>query len=395
MSQVPTRKWLRAAAAVTAGLVALFATACTKSNDRQPNAVFVTTTATTKPPSPDDLTATTRPDGLMMQGVCPDPLVVQLDGPIDFWSLPWTAMMAIDGVGSGGAYSAQMVHPFTRTPTGIRIELRYALPAGKSVTQALQDDPSVHIGVVASDVAVGEHGQNPVTYLAAPWLHDDRIVDWDAGVNPEAQSLADLSVDPKVTLNGSIEDPVIGYLVGTSLITRAQLVNGPSVAQFDNFLADPTGWLANSSARHWQFLAETGWSPYPKAIVATGLSMSINRKCFEALVPLIQRSVVEIEREPERMVANLGQIAARNGISLDQTLTMAKLRAAIDNGLLNRVDNQTVAEVTSARIEQALRADATSRRARGLGSGSVSKLRLQAKAMIVDLTINELDIPPE
>ena len=367
---------------------------CTNPDDSQPNAIFVTTTTKALP---DDVqqASTTTPDGPVLRGVCPETLVVQMAGPLDLWAMPWTTMLAIDGIGSGTGYIAQMVHPSTREPTGIRIELRQVLPPEQTVADLLRTDPSIHIGVLPSDVAVARRSQSPVVFLAAPWLHDDRILYWNAAFNPEARSLADLTTDPDVTLLGSTDDPVVAYLTGTNLVTRSQVTASAAVVQFGNFLADPAGWLSANATTRWQFLAETGWSPYPHAVVAAPASLAANSRCFEALVPLLQRAVVEMEKQPERMVANLAEIAARNAISIDQNLTMAKLRAAIDNGLLNRVENETVAEVTPARIEQALRADATSRRVRGLSNASTGKLRQLAKTLIVDFTVNVIETTGE
>ncbi len=382
-------------AAVTVTLSAL-TSSCTKNPDTQPNAVFVTTTVTTKQPV-DDGSTTVPAETPKLSGLCPDPLVVQLDGPFDMWSLPWTAMESIDGTSINGSYSALMVNPIDRTPTGIRLELRQALPAGKTVAQVLRDDRTVHLGSVSTDLGIADRSAAPLAYLTAPWLHDDRIVWWNAtatnaSASNDALSLAELTLDPTVTVTGAITDPAIAYLVGSSLVGRKQLTDQPGTIQFGQFLSDPAGWLSGIGNRRWQFLTETGWSPYPHAVATNPSLVAPLKACFEALVPILQQAVVEISKEPERMVANLVEIATRSGQALSPELIMSNLRAAIDNGLLNNVDGLTVAEVTPARIEQALRADATSRRARGLSAPSVNKVRQEAKAMIADFTTNDLAV---
>jgi hypothetical protein len=396
-STSPLRKLAGLTLAAVAIMLSALTSSCTTANDTQPNAVFVTTTVTTK--QPGGAGSTTVPtETPKLSGLCPDPLVVQLDGPFDMWSLPWTAMESIDGTAINGSYSALMVHPIDRTPTGIRLELRHALPADRTVAQVLRDDRTVHLGTVSTDRGIGDRAVAPLAYLAAPWLHDDRIVWWNttaanAPGSNDVLSLAELTLDPAVTVTGTINDPVIAYLVGSSLVGRKQLTDQPGTIQFGQFLADPTGWLAGTGARRWQFLTETGWSPYPHAAATNPSLVAPLKACFEALVPILQQAVVEVAKEPERMVANLVEIATRSGQALSPELIMSNLRAAIDNGLLNNVDGETVAEVTPARIEQALRADSTSRRARGLTAPSVSKVRQEAKAMIADFTTNDLSVP--
>ena len=398
LNRIPTQRRvfrpfaLLRALGLTTALSAL-AASCTASSDTQPNAVFVTTTVTTKAPNPG-VGLTPVPAGTTtLNGICPDPLVVQLDGTLDMWTLPWTSMLAIDGTAIDGSYTAVMVNPIDRNPTGIKLELREVQPPDKSVAQVLRDDRTVHLGTVSTDTAITERETAPLTYLIAPWAHDDRIVWWNASATGDALSLAEKTLDPNVTVTGSMADPAIAYLVGSSLVSRTQLTDQPGVIQFDQFLADPTGWLSGGSGRRWQFLTETGWSPYPHAVATSPSLITPLKACFEALVPIMQQAVVEVAREPERMVANLVEIATRSGRALSPELVRSNLRAAIDNGLLNSLDGQTVAEVTAARIEQALRADATSRRARGLKAPSVNKVRQEAKVVIADFTTNDLSIP--
>ena len=374
--------------------VALIVSSCTTSNDGQPNAVFVTTTASPRTTAVPLGATTSVPSGTpVLAGLCPDPLVVQLDGPLDMWALPWTAMLATDGTAIDGSYRAQMVHPIDRSPMGIQLQLRQVTPVGRSVAEVLRDDRSVHLGVVSTDVSIAQRDAAPLNYLAAPWLHDDRIIWWDASAGGEALSIADLGPDPKITIAGTIDDPVIAYLVGTNLIVASQVTTEPAVLQFGQFLTDPLSWLSSNNTRRWQFLTDTGWSPYPHAVVASPSTATFLKPCLEVLVPMLQRAVVEVTREPERMVANLVEIATRSGNSISREATVTNLRAAIGNGLLNKIDNQTVAEVTQARMEQALRADATSRRVRGLSARSTDKLRQQARALITDYTANDLEIP--
>ncbi len=379
--------------------ISVVSSACTGSNDSQPNAVFVTTTisstTTTIPPGG----TTTIPEGSpILRGLCPDPLVVQLDGPIDFWALPWAAMLAIDGTSIGGSYNALMVHPANRSPTGIRLELRQIKPTNESVAEVLRNDRSAHLGVVSTDTSVAERSTAPLTYLTAPWVHDDRIITWDVNVERDAISIADMTPNSSVTFSGSALDPTVAYLLGTGLLLKSQLTPGPGMLQFGRFLDNPNDLLSKASFKRWQFLDETGWSPYPHAVVASPLAFAALRPCLEAFVPIFQQAIAEVTKQPARMIANLSEIAGRSGSPLDPTLAMVKLRAAIDTGIIRGVagesDLSTVGEITQARMEQALRAEATSRRTRGLVAGSTSKIRAEAKSMINDLTTNTLSATP-
>jgi hypothetical protein len=400
-SHRPASKSIRTVALAIAASIALITTntGCTGITDGQPNAVFVTTTqqtpTTTIPPGGP----TTIPEGSpILRGLCPDPLVVQLDGAIDLWALPWTSMLAIDGTTFDAAYTAEMVHPSNRSLTGVRLELRQTRPTDRSVADILRDDRSVHIGVVSTDVAITQRDTSPLTYLAAPWLRDDRIITWDRAASGGAISFAEIDPKANLKINSTINDPIVAYLVGSNLITKSQITTeSGSLLQIERFLDNPEILAAESvapenSPRGWQFLDETGWSPYPHAVVTNPSALETLRPCLEAVIPLLQKSVVEIRRQPQRMIANLAEIARIGGAPLDPIVAMSRLRSAVDNHFLNSEVGTTVAEITPARIEQTIRADWIRRRAQGLPTSSLNKLRLQAKAIIDDLTDTDVGV---
>lgn len=394
--------------------VVLATSSCTQATDGKPNAVFVTTTIET-PTTTKLESSTDQGDPSLIRQVCPTTVSVQLDGPIDFWTLPWIPLVAIDGPATAASYQALMVDPDTREPTGITIELRTGSapsalaaeaaeaakkqkekegsdttvagattldlsPSGNLVFDRLASDPSLLFGVSSTEFASSAPAKR-VRFVLAPWERDDRILVWDRASFPQAMSVVELGDVGKVDLRADPNEPFAAYLIASGLFGAKNVRADKTGVTVERLLDTPARASESLGERNWQFLDETGWTPYPHAIATTDAGLARWGACVEQMVPMLQRSMLAVRREPERFAANLTVIASRVGNPVDPATLAARIRAADDSGILGDGSNDTLGDLQRARLGQMLRA------AEKAGQ-RVSIVTIPAKS--VDKTVPEL-----
>ena len=339
-----------------------------------------------------------RPDAASMEGVCPNPVVIQLAGPPDLWALPYVGAMAVDGtVSAPGRYRAALLDPRSVTPTGIAIELRTAaaLPQGQTVSQAMQTDPSILLGEVGTIESLESAGTPPLAVLA-PWERSDAAFVWDDRSQPDAITIADLNA----RLDAAVEAPLARYLTNSGLastgastaaerpatIVRVERMRADSAlvgaidvgldGAIDAAAGTPSAGAASEGAAvrvdqaregiSYQLVDETGWEPYEHSLATTATNASERSSCLRALVPLLQHATVRVAREPDRLTANLAVIAAKLGVPTDIERVRAMLRTAMATGILGNGPNATIGDLDQARVQQMVRALAISRNVTGV-----------------------------
>lgn len=414
--------------------------------------VPLTVPETTTTPLPTTTTPSVRLETTTLSGVCPDPVVIQFAGPLDFWALPEVGAVAVDGsVVAPGRYVGALLDPRTATPTGIRLELRTAaaLPRNTGTTQSdgaaiaavMRQDPSILLGEVGLDPAqlagetsspspsiatrpatatVGASGNN-ILLLVAPWERSDAAIVWDHGAEPDAEAIADL-----VGVVDAQPDPAFAaYLVRSRLLTAAQVVGVPSGAATDkakkttpvatpnaryaHMLADPTlldlaaadptqPAGATGPGTSFQLIDETGWEPYDHALGTLAVNTKDRAPCLRALVPMLQDATARLLSEPDRIVANAARIATKLADPFDVAFVRRQLAVATQLRIVGTGGNRTIGDIEEARVEQNIRAAATSRGLRGAAFPSPAKVLALARALIdrsfTDTTIGLTPRPP-
>lgn len=308
---------------------------------------------TTLPVAPED-TAPDRVEVTSLQTVCPNPVVVQIDGPMDFWTLPFVSLLAVDGFVSNGAYTASLLDPETVAPTGIQLQIRTSasLAADQTVLQAMDADPAILFGMVDTESAfVAPKKSRPIAVFT-PWERDDLAFVWSrSGPLTEVANLADLG-DTKVALDPNV--PFVAYLLRTGLFKPTQLVKSGAPVQMTRLLNDLS--LYGDAGRNFQLLDETGWEPYTKALTVSPDNLKRRELCLRGLVPLLQQGILRVPREPDRLLANLGVISRKMGLGLDLVAYRRALDVALASGIMGNGPNSVVGDVEAARVTQYLRA---------------------------------------
>ncbi len=331
-------------------------------------------------PSPDAIVTTTsssvvaaasvpRPSPSALKDVCPDPIVIQLDRPVDVWSLPLVGVTAVDGRTGAAAYRGAMLDPLSILPLGIDIEIRSAATiANGSVLDAMARDPQILLGAVSTDDLLS--AKDTVRAVFAPWERNDLALTWPSTLGRTAAELPPGS--KPVAPPAGVTPDVVEYLDKSGLFKASKTTTPTTLRPLDgavtSTIAPPAspGWvqiLANpfvtkNPALTVQLVDELGWEPYPFVFAATDDTRIRYEQCLRGLIPVLQGGAVRVTRQPERLSGNLGAISAKLGTPIDITATVASAQVAIENGLIGNGNDATLGDVAAARLAQYTRARA-------------------------------------
>jgi hypothetical protein len=290
------RRWSIAAAALTVGLLA---TACTS-----------TTSTTTAGPTPSagvgaqDLAA-----------VCPATVVVQSAWTPEAEHGALYHLLGQTYTVDAGAKKVSGPLIAGGKDTGVKIEIRAGGPAigFQNAGAQMYADPSIMLGQVATDDAIGLSAKQPVVGVVAPLDIAPYMIMWDPKANPTFNSIVDIGKTNTTVLyfNGAT---YMDYLTGTGILKRSQ-VDGSYDGSPTRFLSEKgkvaqQGFATSEPFVYekvlpawkkpvkFQLIHDTGYPIYPEAIVVRKDKKSEYSACLKKLVPIIQRSEVDYVKDP-------------------------------------------------------------------------------------------------
>ncbi len=324
---------------------ALVGAACGEKGDGSPPYITVVPESTVVPVSlqvPTDATTTTIKPTLNLEGVCSNPVVIQLDSSLDLWALPYVHLVAEAGSGTTTSFRAPLLNPQNGSPTGIDVELRTAgrLPGGETVqADAVLGDNTVLFTTTNINEVLPVTSGHPVI-VAAPWARTDLALQWNA-TTASMRTIADIA--GATLANAVVDQAAADYLVGARLLpepSKAKAlrpdvkdVPAQSVASLLHLLdiaQDAQAMTTNEGLGvKAQLLSDVGWEPYPHVVVVSQTSAKERGDCLRAVVPLLQYSILRVSVEPRRSVRKLAQIAEQMGLAFDQERLFNQLRGAI------------------------------------------------------------------
>ncbi|GIH06435.1 nitrate ABC transporter substrate-binding protein [Rhizocola hellebori] len=194
--------------------------------------------------------------------------------------------------------------------TGVKVEIRAGGPAigFQNAGAQMYADPSIMLGQVATDDAVGLSAKQPVIAVMAPFDIAPYMIMWDPAANASFNSIVDIGkTNTKVLyFNGAT---YMDYLLGSGILKRNQ-VDGAYDGSPTRFLAEQgkiaqQGFATNEpfiyekALPNWkkpvkfQLIHDTGYPIYPEAIVVRADKKAEHAACLKKLVPIIQKSQVD------------------------------------------------------------------------------------------------------
>jgi hypothetical protein len=296
-------KWLSLVA-----VLALIAAACGGSEGSDTTEGGAATTAA---PAPE----TTEAMGASLEGVCPDPMVVQMD-----WEPESEHGGLYELVGDGyeiDTDTKRVIGPLVASgeDTGIDIEIRIGGGAvGFQQTGALMyQDQDIFLGMIRLVEAMEFHEDLPVVGVFAMMEKSPFSVYWDPETYPDVEEVADLK-PLGVTIMLGRPDSFQDYWLAEGIMDESQMdlsdMGKPAAfigrdgewAEAGFATAEP--FLYEFEVPEWgkpvkvQLIHDTGWEEYFQAMAVRIADLESEADCLSALVPILQQGSVDYYANP-------------------------------------------------------------------------------------------------
>lgn len=306
-SRISIPKWVVALAAI-----ALVAAACGDDD------TTTTTAAAADPPAATTAAPGTTSGGaagVNLAGMCPDPLVVQMD-----WEPESEHGGLYELVGDG--YTIDTDTKRVRGPlvasgqeTGIDIEIRIGGNAvGFQQTGSLMyQDTDIFLGMIRLVEAMEFSEDLPVVAVYAMFEKSPFSVYWDPDTYPDAETVADLKDDGVVIMLGR-PDSFQDYWLAEGIMDESQMdlsdMGKPAAfigrngewAEAGFATAEP--FLYEFEVPEWgkpvkvQLIHDTGWEEYFQAMAVRPADLVDRADCLQALVPIMQQAAADYYANP-------------------------------------------------------------------------------------------------
>jgi len=310
---------------------------------------------------------------LDLQGVCPATVVVQMNWypqaeHAGLYRL-LGASPAVDA--SQKRVSAELVA--SGRDTGVKLEVRSGGPAigFQQVSAQLYLDPSITLGVVATDEAVQNAKDHPTLQVMAPMDLNPQVILWSPAKHPDWKSIGDIGHSSATVLyyGGAT---YMEYLVGAGVLKRSQVdgsydgtpsrfvASGGTVAQQGYATNEP--YLYSHELPAWnkpiefQLVHDTGYPIYPDAFAIRSADRTRLAPCLRKLVPILQQSTADYVRDPGP--TNRAIVGMVHDLNAAQDYTLARATYAADEmkklAIISNGSNRTLGDFDMARVQKTI-----------------------------------------
>ena len=286
------------------GVLSLVVAACAEDD-------AATTTA-----APATSTTAGGSGGVNLAGVCPDPVVMQLD-----WEPESEHGGLYELVGDG--YTIDTSTKRVRGPlvasgqeTGVDVEIRIGGNAvGFQQTGSLMyQDTDIFLGMIRLVEAMEFHEDLPVVGVFAMFEKSPFSVYWDPQTYPNVETIADLKDEGVVIMLGR-PDSFQDYWLARGIMDEDQMdlsdMGKPAAfigrngewAEAGFATAEP--FLYEFEVPEWgravkvQLIHDTGWEEYFQAMAVRAADLAEEADCLELLVPIMQQALVDYYASPD------------------------------------------------------------------------------------------------
>lgn len=271
--------------------------------------------AATTTVAPTTSTTSGGTSGVNLAGVCPDPVVMQMD-----WEPESEHGGLYELVGDG--YTIDTSAKRVRGPlvasgqeTGVDVEIRIGGNAvGFQQTGSLMyQDKDIFLGMIRLVEAMEFHEDLPVVGVFAMFEKSPFSVYWDPETYPNAETIADLKDEGVVIMLGR-PDSFQDYWLARGLMDEDQMdlsdMGKPAAfigrngewAEAGFATAEP--FLYEFEVPEWgrpvkvQLIHDTGWEEYFQAMAVRADDLTSEADCLEALIPIMQQSLADYYANP-------------------------------------------------------------------------------------------------
>jgi hypothetical protein len=308
---------------------------------------------------------------LELKGVCPDTIVVQKD-----WQPESEHGFLYNLVGAG--YTVDRDKKRVTGPlvaqghdTGVKIQIRTGGPAVgfQPVPALMYQDPSIHLGYVATDEAVQFSQKQPTTAVMAQLEISPLAIIWDPKTYPNFNTINDIGqTNTRVLYTKGLS--YMEYLVGSGILRRSQLdgsydgspalfVASGGKAALQGF-ATSEPYLYEKEIPQWrkpldfQLVNDTG---YPVYFAATSIRSGDKEKlapCLKKLVPILQQSQIDFINQPTAAIDLILKLVKeyKTGWVYSKGLAEYSAQAMAKLGIVSNGKDSTLGNFDMARVKR-------------------------------------------
>ena len=353
----------------TVAVLALVAAAC--GEDEEPTTTTQAATTTAAAPettaAPDEM-----PEDAMMAplaGVCPDPLVIQLD---------WEPESEHGGIYQlvGDGYEIDTDAKSVRGPlvaggneTGIDIEVRIGgFAVGFQPVQSLMyQDQDIFMGFVRATEAMATYADVPIVSVMATFEKSAFAIYWDPETYPNVHQIADLRDEGATILLGR-PDVFQDWWLAEGIMDESQMDltdqpkpaafvgQGGAVAEAGFATAEP--FIYEVEVPEWgkpirtQLIHDTGFEEYFQAIGVRADDAVDRADCLKEVVPIIQQAHVDFLNNPgptNQLILELVDTYDTGWIYTQGVADFA-VSTMLELGIMGNGDNNTLGDFDMDRV---------------------------------------------
>lgn len=260
-------------------------------------------------------TAPPAPPGQTLRGVCPDPVVVQMN---------WFPQAEHGGLyrllGDGFTVDAERKRasgPLLADgkDTGVRLEVRAGGPVTgfQRVSALMATDETITLGSIATDEAIQEAATHPTVAVFAPMDKSPQMIMWSPRRYPDWRTIADIGKTDATVLY-STGASYMDFLVRNNILKASQVDDSydGSPARFvaEEGLIAQQGYATNEPYLYEKEIAawrqpvrfalvhDSGYPIYPETLAVRAGDKERLAHCLRRLVPILQRSTLAYFADP-------------------------------------------------------------------------------------------------
>jgi hypothetical protein len=215
----------------------------------------------------------------------------------------------------------------------------------------------------------------PTVSVVAPTEINPQILMWDPESHPEWTTVVDIGQTNTPVL-ASADNAFPEFMIGSGILRRQQVNpenldpydgdskqfvdSGGNIVQQGFATAEP--WLYRNEIKGWlkpvafQLIHDTGYELYSQTLAIRAGDKDKLAPCLRKLVPLVQRSIVDFARHPQRVNELIVKLVQdyNNGWVYPPELASFSVQQQLALGLTDNGPDQTIGNFDMARVDGVL-----------------------------------------
>jgi len=331
-----------------------------------------------------------------LKGICPSTVKIQNNWTPEAEQGAYYQLAASGGSidSSHKTYTAPLIDPATGAKTGVKVELLAGGPAVaySSPEQLLYEDPSILIGIDATDTQIKSYAKTPTVGVVTPMNVYDNIYFWSTSAHHFA-SIRNIGTSGATLLSFGTGGALNLYLEAKGWLHSSQ-INGGYNGTPGDFVASGGTFVSGGYATYepyfyahalpawdkpiaYELIANTGYNPYSNTTFVTPADEKTYSKCLKKLVPMIQEAQLKYLQSPTRVNNMIVTLDNAYQVGGAYTTAIAKYadRTMLADKIMSQEGSGGFASFNMARVNKLISLLQSTNSVTGLPSGfSATKL---------------------